>query len=129
MRVAFGLVLSGAIGLAVAAAPTHVGAAGACKTDATDGCEREGLACTPPKGGKCVTVKTPVPLSAPVLSCKCLVPPPPASSSRALNLEPPDPCNSASGREQLLRTGGARGLAARCGHTTTHSSAPPAGHN
>ena len=45
--------------------------AAACKTDATDGCDRPGLACSPPKDGKCVTVKTPVPLSSPKLSCEC----------------------------------------------------------
>jgi hypothetical protein len=66
--------------LLAASAPAALAGAGNCKTDATDGCDRPGLACTPPKGGKCVTIKTPVPLSAPKLSCECLVPPPPPSS-------------------------------------------------
>jgi hypothetical protein len=55
--------------LTVSFAPAALAAA--CKTDATDGCDRPGLACSPPKDGKCVTVKTPVPLSAPKLSCEC----------------------------------------------------------
>ena len=124
-RVALGLAASGIIGLALVAAPAHVGAANACKTDATDGCERDNVPCDPPKGGKCVTIKTPVPLSGPKLSCECRVP-----KSRTLITEPPDPCSTAAGREQLLKRGGEQALVARCGHSTPagHSNLPPPGH-
>jgi hypothetical protein len=66
------IVLAGAslcAALTISFAPAAM--AVSCKTDATDGCDRPGLACDPPKDGKCVTVKTPVPLSSPKLSCEC----------------------------------------------------------
>jgi hypothetical protein len=128
MVTALGLVLSGVIGLAALAAPT-IASAAACKTDATEGCEREGLACNPPAGGKCTTVKTPVPLSAPILSCKCLVPPPP--KSRSLLDEPPDPCSSPQAREQFARTHGAQALRRQCGNAgprPSNSRLPPGLH-
>ncbi len=133
LRVASALALSTIIGLAVAAAPTHVSAATACKTDATDGCERDGVKCDPPEGGKCVTIKTPVPLSGPKLSCECRVP-----ANKAVILST-SPCLTAQGREELLRTGGQHALEARCGHTQTtghgathttgHTNLPPPGYN
>ena len=124
-RVALSLAASALIGLAVVAAPAHGVAATACKTDATDGCERDGVKCDPPQGGKCVTIKTPVPLSGPKLSCECRVP-----KSRTLITEPPDPCKTAAGRQQLLKSGGERALQARCGHVTPtgRSNLPPPGH-
>jgi len=131
-QVGLGLALAGVIGIAALGAASHASAAGTCKTDATDGCERDGVACNPPAGGKCVTIKTPVPLSGPKLSCECRVPPPPKSSR--LMIEPPDPCTTATGRQQLLKTGGQHALQARCGRTrttttTTHSNLPPPGYN
>jgi hypothetical protein len=84
-RAILGLTLVGA------GAPAALAGPGTCKTDATDACERPGLACNPPKGGKCVTISTPVPLSAPKLSCECQVPPP-----------PPAPANRDAGRAGVL---------------------------
>lgn len=42
-------------------------AAASCKEDSGGGCERDGIACSPPDNGKCYTVK-----QERILKCQCL---------------------------------------------------------
>ena len=51
-------------------------AAAACKEDSGGGCERDGLACSPPDNGKCYTVK-----QERVLKCMCLAAKPAARTA------------------------------------------------
>ena len=45
-----------------------------CTEDAAGMCDRP-IACNPPAGGKCTTVKHLHPLTSPSFTCECLVPP------------------------------------------------------
>lgn len=60
-----GLLAAAALGLSAMISTTALAAA--CKIDNGGGCEREGMKCDPPQGGKCVTGR----IGTRELTCTC----------------------------------------------------------